>query len=151
MQRWTVRLGLSLMVLVGFWTNRLPAQVLVVPHAHYEPAHHVFVVPPAAYEPAHHFYGTPAFAPRLPAPPAKHGIARMFNQCGVCCGMDPFYSACGNLHYELDFWFGSCRWFFQEACPPGGCNHNYRSGHGAHAQRGTPMGLPFVPAPCFER
>ena len=39
MKTWTLRLGLSLMVVVGFWTNPLPAQVIVVPTVPYEPDH----------------------------------------------------------------------------------------------------------------
>ena len=105
MKTWTVRLGLSLMVIVGFWTNRLPAQEL-------------FVVPAVPYAPAHHPPSAPAYAPPYMAPPAKHGVTRVLNQHGMCCGVDPFSPACGNLRYELNFIFGSCRWWMQEPCYP---------------------------------
>ena len=46
MKTWMLRLGMSLIVVVGFWTNRLPAQeVLLVPEVPYVPAYH----PPANF------------------------------------------------------------------------------------------------------
>src|SRR5687767_7081211 len=107
MQQWTYRLGLSLMVLVGMWTNRLPAQ-------------EIFVVPTTPYAPAHHPYSPPAYAQPIAPPPAKNLITRTLNQHGIGCGVDPFYPNCGNLRYEAYFVFGSCRWFMAESCPPGG-------------------------------
>ena len=42
MKTGTLRLGLSLMVVIGCWANRLPAQeILVVPTVEYEPEHHL--------------------------------------------------------------------------------------------------------------
>lgn len=144
MRQWTLRLGLSLMVVVGFWTSQSPAQepipqpkkapVQVLPPPALQPlpvyGPHVFVVPVTPYEPAHHPELPPAFAPRLPAPLANGHITRTLNNCGIGCGMDPFYSACSNLHYELYFAFGSCRWFFNESCPPYGLRHGNGYGHG---------------------
>ena len=106
MQGWTLRLGLSLMVLVGFWTNRLPAQQL-------------FVVPTTPYEPARHPYAPPAFAAQTPPPPADQFLKRILNKHGMGCGVDPFYPSCGNLRYETLFMFGSCRYWMGESCPPG--------------------------------
>src|ERR1051325_6622866 len=105
MRGWKLRLGLSLMVLVGFWTNRLPAQ-------------QVFVVPTTPYAPAYHPYAPPAFAQPMPPPPADHPVMRILNQHGMGCGVDPFYANCGNLRYEMNFMFGSCRSWMGEACPP---------------------------------
>ena len=106
MKTWTLRLGMSLMVVVAFGANGLLAQeaVLIVPVVPYEPAHHPYV--PAALS-----------APSRPAP-ASHGVQRALNSHGVGCGIVPFYPACGNLHYETRFIFGSCRSFFGESCPP---------------------------------
>lgn len=109
MKTWTLRLGLSLMVVVSFWTNRLPAQ----------PAQEILVVPEIRYEPDHH---VPAYLPIAPRPrplPADHPWHHSLNKCGVGCKDDPFYPTCGSLHYELRFMLGSCRTFFEQPCEPG--------------------------------
>ena len=114
MRIWTLRLGLSLMVLVGFWTNRLPAQ-------------QIFLAPTVAYEPAHHPSIPPAYAEKAQYPPAQHMVHRVLNNHGMGCGMDPYYSACSNWHYEARFILGSCRLFFSQSCPPGeSCRDKYR-------------------------
>ena len=106
MRTWTLRFGLSLMVMLSFWTSRLPAQeILIVPEVPYEPAHHA----PAPW----------ALAPRpLPAP-ADHWARRVLNQHGVGCANDPFYPACINWRYQATFVFGSCRSFFDQQCEAG--------------------------------
>jgi hypothetical protein len=105
MQTWTLRLGLSLIVVVGYWTHRLPAQeILIVPEIRYEPAHHA----PAPFP----------FAPRPVSAPADHFGQRCLNKHGVGCKDDPYAPACSSLHYELRFMFGSCRSFFEQPCAP---------------------------------
>ncbi len=99
-----IRLGLSLMVVVGFWTNRLPAQeVFLVPETHYEPDHQ----PPS-----------PGFMPRPKPAPADHPARRAANHFGVGCTDDPYYPICGSWRYEVRFIFGSCHTFFEQPCAP---------------------------------
>jgi hypothetical protein len=101
----SVRLGLSLMIVVCFWASPLHAQ-------------QVFVVPTVPYEPAHHAYEPLPLS--FPQPPAAspYAVQRCFNSHGMGCQVDPFYPLCSNLQYELRFAFGSCRSFFGESCPP---------------------------------
>ena len=105
MKTWTLRLGLSLTVVVAFWAKPSAAQ-------------EVLVVPTVPYEPAHQGLMPPAFAQRVPPPPPARFHARLFNSHGMGCQVNPYYPLCGNLGYELNFAFSSCRWFFDEACPP---------------------------------
>jgi hypothetical protein len=108
MRQGSIRLGLSLLVVLGFWANDLPAQgVLIVPATPYEPAHQ-------PYAP------TPLLSRPRPAP-SPYPLHRALNNHGLGCGIDPYYVPCGNLHYELNFIFGSCRSFFSEPCPTGSC------------------------------
>ena len=99
-----MRLGLSLMLVVGFWTNRLSAQeVLVVPEVFYEPERH------------------PPGAPIMPRPrpaPADHLAKRVVNHFGLSCKDDPYSPVCGSWRYEAHFIFGGCHWFFGEPCAP---------------------------------
>ena len=113
MTTWTLRLGMSLMVVVAFWADRLPAQepVLIVPVVPYEPAHHP-TVPPAFYVPP-------------PPTPAPHAVGRMLNNHGINCAVNPFFPACANWHYEVRFAFGSCRSFFGENCPANSNSHSH--------------------------
>lgn len=109
----TLRLGLSLMVVVGFWTNPLPAQVLVVPTVPYEPA-------PRPY------YDMPLVPRQLPATPNDLVHRSMYNH-GVGCGPDGYYNTCPGWRYEAHFIFGSCSWFFGQPCTPGQpCFDRYR-------------------------
>jgi len=111
MKTWTLRLGLSLMITVGFWTNRLPAQQYIIP-----PVQEVLVVPTVPYEPAYHPYVPAAFTPP-PPPPAKHFWTRYLNSCGMGCQADPWGSV-GSFHSEMHFIFGSSRDYFGERCDP---------------------------------
>jgi hypothetical protein len=105
MKRCTVRLGLSLMLAMGWWVQRLPAQAPIAPA-------------PAA----------PASAPCCASsqnPPADgqqlhQGLRRLLNRHGLCCQGSHDSPTCGSLHSELTFIFGSCRQFFGEPClvPP---------------------------------
>ena len=105
MKRSTVRLGLSLMLAMGWWVQRLPAQAPVAP-------------PPAA----------PAQAPccgasaidgvtGMPDPTVPRSrFQRALNRCGLGCYTTHNVPGCGSLHSELTFIFGSCRQFFGEPC-----------------------------------
>ena len=106
MRTWTLRLGLSLMVVVGFWTSRLPAQ-------------EILVVPMVPYEPELHEPSPFPFAPRPRPEPAKHLPRRVLNHFDMCCQNDPYVIASSSWHYEALFVFGSSRWFFQQPCVPG--------------------------------
>ena len=113
MQTWTLRLGLSLIIVVGFWTNRLPAQeIFVVPAIPYEPAQH----PPTGFP----------FGPKAKPAPADHWAMRVLNNHGVGCANDPYVPAFGNLHYEIRFIFGSSRTFFDwPYCEPCTLGHKH--------------------------
>src|SRR5260370_25635384 len=76
MKTWTLRLGLSLMVGIGCWANRLPAQeILVVPTVEYEPEHHDPYVFP--------------FGPRPQPAPSKHLVCRALSKHGMACQEHP--------------------------------------------------------------
>jgi hypothetical protein len=105
MKTWTLRLGLSLMVVVSFWTSRSPAQELLI-------------VPETPYAPGYQPIAPTPILPR-PAPPrSPYACQRCLNSHGVGCADDPFYPTCGSLHYELRFMFGSCHSFFDQPCAP---------------------------------
>ena len=113
MKTWTLRLGLSLMIAVGFWPSQLPAQQYTIP-----PVQEVLVVPTVPYEPAYHPYVPPAFMPAPQPQPANHFLQRSLNSHGLCCQANHPYGCCGNFHSEMRWIFGSCREFFQERCEP---------------------------------
>src|SRR5688572_600023 len=140
-----LRVGLSLIVAVGLWASRLPAQAPIpipppiqipppiVQKAPMAPGYltpyppHVLVVPYVPYEPAHHPYSDAALVPPLQPPPGKHCLQRMFNSHGMGCQANP--DGTGNLHSEFRFVFGSSRWFFGESCWPNLGHH-----HGKYAR-----------------
>ncbi len=114
MKTWTVRLGLSLMVVVGLWTNRLPAQELIAPPGQ------VFVVPTTPYEPDRlPYYPSPLTPAPLPAP-ARLFWTRCLNLVGLACQTD-YWGCSTNLPTEIRWVFGSSRNFFGEVCVP--CQH----------------------------
>jgi hypothetical protein len=114
MKKTTLRLGLSLMIALCLWANRLPAQVIVPA----QPDAHIFVVPVVPYEPSYHAPLPAPFAPP-PAPgQGPHRISHLLNQHGLACQSNARWGSCGNLHYDCDFIFGSCRTFFGERCYP---------------------------------
>jgi hypothetical protein len=118
MNKWTVRLGLSLMVVVGLWTSRAPAQQYIPP-----PDGPVFIVPVTPYEPEHRPYGPTELSPRPAPAPAKHAVTRVLNHYGLGCQADSF-ACCGSAHSEFHWVFGSCRTFFGETCYPNqGCTN----------------------------
>jgi hypothetical protein len=82
-------------------------QILVVPTIPYEPA----LVDPMPW---------PFAPPRRPTP-AYHHLMQLANKHGVGCESNSPWGSCSNFHYEMNFIFGSCRWFFYEQCWP--CQH----------------------------
>lgn len=111
MKTWTVRLGLSLMVVVGLWTNRMPAQECVMPPPY------VVVVPTVPFVPEYHpNYPPPLYPPLHPAP-STCAVVRTLNHFGLACQTDSF-SAVGNFASEFRWAFGSSRNFFGEPCIP---------------------------------
>jgi hypothetical protein len=112
MRTWTVRLGLSLMVVVGLWTNRVPAQELYV-----APPTQIFVVPTIPFVPDYHpSYPPPLYPPPRPAP-SSHAVVRTLNHFGLACQYDNF-SSVGTFHSEARWLFGSSRSFFGDPCIP---------------------------------
>ncbi|MBI2807473.1 MAG: hypothetical protein HYX68_21020 [Planctomycetes bacterium] len=103
MRATTLRLGLSLTVVLCFWANPASAQ-------------QVYVVPTVPYEPAYVPYSPPVFGYRPPPPLSSSRVHGILNQHGVACQVDPYYANCANWHYEMNFIFGSCRSFFREDC-----------------------------------
>jgi hypothetical protein len=109
MKRWTVRLGLSLMLAMGWWVQRLPAQAPTAP-------------PPGPVEAP--LVASPVLAP-APASPGSdqtptspYLLRRMLNRHGVGCYTTLNSPGCGSCHSEYIFFFGSCRQFFGEPCQP---------------------------------
>ena len=106
MRTWTVRLGLSLMVGIGWWTTKLPAQ---------EPTAPAPAAPPAVLPVTH--------AVPLEAEPG-HGhhrdglLHRAARAHGYGCYATHNTVGCSSLRAELTFMFGSCRAFFGEPCVP---------------------------------
>lgn len=117
----TVRIGLSLMVVLSFNVDRLPAQVVTMAPG----GEQILVVPTVPYEPAYIPTAGSPFAFPPPPPPGKHRLQTAFNQHGMCCESNTPWGACGNFWYDYYFIFGSCRSFFGEPCYP----HK----HGNHA------------------
>jgi hypothetical protein len=106
MQIWTVRLGMSLMVMGAFWLNPALAQ------------EQILVVPEIPYEPERHPYTPAAFGQREQPAQSPYLVHRALNKHGMGCQTDPYYPLCAGWRYEANFIFGSCRSFFGESCPP---------------------------------
>jgi hypothetical protein len=107
MKRCTVRLGLSLMLAMGWWVQRLPAQAPAAP-APLAPAQ-----APCCNSAAGADASTDQSGP-------TSALRRAFNKHGVGCATSHNVPGCGSLRSELTFFFGSCRVFFGEPClaPP---------------------------------
>ncbi len=124
MKRWTLRLGLSLMVVVGICTSRLPAQEpLPAPGNNNGKIHEVEIIPElpivpiVPYEPATHPpFGSPLVPKQAPTP-GKYFYQRALNHFNLGCQADP-WGAVQNFHWEMHWMFGSSRWFFGESCAP---------------------------------
>jgi hypothetical protein len=108
MKRCMVRLGLSLMLAMGWWVQRLPAQAPAAP------------TPAAPTAPA---LAAPVYAPaQAPCACAADGMTGQPGQrsrlarIGLGCYTTHNSPGCGSLHSELTFIFGSCRQFFGEPC-----------------------------------
>jgi hypothetical protein len=111
MNRRMIRVGLSLVLAVGWGAGRLPAQTPGTP------------VPPP---------GTPAIQ-EAPVEAGRGGFRRPLasaahttywhskataNKVGMCCSAYVDSPGCGSLHSHLVFQFGSCHGWFGEACNP---------------------------------
>lgn len=120
MRTWTMKLGLSLMVVLSFRAERLPAQEITI-----GPFEHILVVPAAPYEPARVMPMPYVAAPRTPPPPARHAVNYLFNMHGMGCQSNAPWGACGSYHYDMRFIFGSCRDFFGEPCYPCVFDHKF--------------------------
>jgi hypothetical protein len=112
MKQWTLRLGLSLMVCIGGWTGRLPAQ------APASQSRIVLVKVPAPAASA----SCPAdgtAAPGTASAPRTGPIRtfwRMANDRG--CFATHNTVGCSSCWGDMMFIFGSCRTFFGEPCAP---------------------------------
>jgi hypothetical protein len=115
MRTWTVRLGLSLMMVVGLWTNRAPAQENVGPY----PSTQVYVVPTVPVIPEYPPSYPPPLYPRPQSPPSKSPVVRTLNHFGLGCQADSFGSV-GSFWSEFRWAYGSSRSFFEERCIPCG-------------------------------
>jgi hypothetical protein len=117
MNRWTIRVGLSLMIALGWWAQRLPAQTPVI-RAQAGPA----VVQPAPVEvgvpvessvSAHGPIVTRLLAPINHLGDAGTAVAKRF---GMCCKSTIDHPGCGSAREHLVFTFGSCHAWFGEGC-----------------------------------
>jgi hypothetical protein len=115
MKRVMIRVGLSLMVAAGWWVQRLPAQssaAAPVPLLVYKaPSATVEVTPASAREPM-----LPAVRNYLVE--QKEAVKGYFNKYGRCCSSDMNNPGCMGPRAELQFVFGSCRYWFGEPCLP---------------------------------
>lgn len=124
MRTWTVRLGLSLMVVVGLWTNRVPAQESVAPPQFYGvppqpcvmPPPYLVVVPTVPFVPDYHPAYPPLHVPPSP-PPSKCAVVRTLNHFGMACHADP-WGTTGNFASEFHWAFSSSRQWFGDPCVP---------------------------------
>jgi hypothetical protein len=98
-----IRVGLSLILAVGWGITRLPAQEVLPPGT------------PVRVESA------PNSFPR-PVANAIHGTywagKATANKAGLCCAANVDSIGCSNLRSHLVFQLGSCRDWFGEACDP---------------------------------
>ena len=105
MKRTTIRVGLSLMVAVGWWVQKVPAQTPTT-------ATPIAVI--EASTPA------PALTPIDSSSPTsvKQWLKQVANRYGRCCSGDLNNPGCMGWRAEAQFVFGSCRYFFSEPCLP---------------------------------
>ncbi len=103
MRTTTLRVGLSLMVVISLWAGRLAAQ-------------EVYVVPTVPFDPDHHA-PSPNLIPRPAPPPAKHLYKQVLNHFGMACQPDP-WNYPFTFHQEMNWMFGSTRTWFNEPCIP---------------------------------
>ncbi len=103
MNTWLHRLGMSLIVTLGFTIGKVPAQAPVVPTS-----------PGPDWSPSSPLSQVIARPPQ-PALPVKYPC---LNAHGFGCAGDPNWFGCGNWLVQTRFAFGSCRYFFTEPCVP---------------------------------
>jgi hypothetical protein len=109
MKQVMVRLGLSLMVAAGWWVQRLPAQSASAP------------------APLIVISATADVAPPVQSADQAGHLARwhehtkeFLNKYGRCCSSDVNNPGCSGWRADLQFVFGSCRYWFGEPCLPMG-------------------------------
>ena len=112
MKRCSMRLGLSLILAMGWWVQRLPAQTPTAP-------------PPAVPEQAPcRGCALNSDAPAGPqAGTQKRFIHKALNHFGLGCWTTHNSPGCGSLYSNVRFVFGSCHSFYGEPClaaPPKG-------------------------------
>lgn len=112
MKVWIIRFGLSLMMVVGLWTSRAPAQQCVG-----NPGE-VFVAPTVPFNPDHHPEYPPLALPPK-APPSKCAVVRTLNYFGMGYEADSF-NCTGSFMSEMRWIFSSSHvWFEDRSCPCG--------------------------------
>jgi hypothetical protein len=97
MKRCMVRLGLSLMLAVGWWVQRLPAQAPCSCSA--DPSGPV--APDTDADPDH---------------PHRTFWKQVGNHFGICCWTTHNHPGCDSCHSTMVFFWGSGRAFFGEPC-----------------------------------
>jgi hypothetical protein len=105
MKRCTIRIGLSLMVAVGWWVQKVPAQT---------PATEVTPVVNRAACPASALTPIDSSSPTS----VRQWFKQVTSKYGRCCSSDLNNPGCMGWHAEAQFIFGSCRVFFGEPCLP---------------------------------
>jgi hypothetical protein len=131
------RLGLSLFVMIGFWTNSATAQyILPIPDKAEYPR--VMVVPPVPFYVAHHPPYPMPFYPAPPPPPARTLCERLMNRFGMNCNPNHDLIA-GNLWENCHLVYGSSHDFFKEFCGPNqACSRRGASCGAPQDQAGAP-------------
>jgi hypothetical protein len=121
MKRNAIRVGLSLLVAVGWWVQKLPAQT---PPAPLPPVVNQPACPPdplAALPPVVNQAASPAVALTpidSSTPTFRQRLKQVANKYGRCCSSDMNNPGCMGPRAELQFIFGSCRYWFGEPCLP---------------------------------
>jgi hypothetical protein len=105
MKRTMIRVGLSLMVAVGWWVQKVPAQT---PTTEIAPVVNRAACPGPAQTPIDSSSPTTV----------RQWFKQVANHYGRCCSGDLNNPGCMGWRAEAQFVFGSCRYFFSEPCLP---------------------------------
>jgi hypothetical protein len=116
MKEWTLRLGMSLIVMIGVWPNPVPAQeYLHFPKPSEWPE--VLVIPTLFWEPDLHPPYPLTLEAAPPPPPSQKLCRRLFNHFGMACGVNEDIIG-GNVFEHTHLVYGSSHDFFREPCAP---------------------------------